>query len=360
MSQTHDRRRYLRLDWSVEAEARILREGAPLSGRVRVIDISRGGLAFEHRAFQHVGTPCELDLPTLSGGRQTVRGRVAHCRFVGSGMHRIGVEFAAVVQLDAFIDRRTWPEELLAEENADLRAIGRLGFLDDSRLDHRLLRKALGPTGLELNCYTTGKELLEAFHADGFDVAVLDMHIGQNEDGVSAAKALRAAGFVGPMVLVSGDVSAGARASEGGFDAVLTKPYSVELLRACVFEQLGRYGVLHVPERVESRLPDTPEHREELREFVDVAGRMLADALAAIRAGSVDRLVRLCEQLHAVAGGYGFPDLERACAAALKALYASGSIAESRTSLLPVLHLLRRLPKGEGAASRADASRCGV
>jgi CheY-like chemotaxis protein len=73
-----------------------------------------------------------------------------------------------------------------------------------------------------------------------FDIVLLDLHLWQ-ETGQEVCQRLRAEGFEGPVVAISGDgFTLDRQLREAGFDAGLRKPFSAQELYACVEGQVGR------------------------------------------------------------------------------------------------------------------------
>jgi hypothetical protein len=71
--------------------------------RVKTTNISSTGIGFLHGAFLYPGTPCEIQLITLDGRNESVRGDVVRCEFVQRNVHEIGVRFQTPIQVESFL-----------------------------------------------------------------------------------------------------------------------------------------------------------------------------------------------------------------------------------------------------------------
>ncbi len=71
----------------------------PRAHLVATREISGGGFSFLHGSFVHTGSRCLVQLITAQGGHRDARGVVMHCRYVGGGLHSVGVRFDDPVQI---------------------------------------------------------------------------------------------------------------------------------------------------------------------------------------------------------------------------------------------------------------------
>ncbi len=74
------------------------------SHKVRIRNISIGGVGFFHNAFVHRGTRCYVALRTLEGHGTAVAGEVTWCRFLSNSTHEIGVRCDEEIDLTQFLD----------------------------------------------------------------------------------------------------------------------------------------------------------------------------------------------------------------------------------------------------------------
>jgi DNA-binding response OmpR family regulator len=118
----------------------------------------------------------------------------------------------------------------------------RIVVVDDDRANVELLKRILARAGYD--------RVAEAGDAAGAvtrvleeptALLVLDLHLGDG-DGYDVINALRERGETLPILVVTGDLSAGTadRAREAGADGVLLKPFELEAAVAAVREHLRR------------------------------------------------------------------------------------------------------------------------
>lgn len=101
----------------------ILPDYRSTSHKVRMRNVSTGGVGFFHNAFVHCGTRCYVALRSLSGQGVAVAGEVTWCRFLSNSTHEIGVRCDEEIDLTQFVDAETIasapsPGEAAAEEDA--------------------------------------------------------------------------------------------------------------------------------------------------------------------------------------------------------------------------------------------------
>ena len=82
----------------------ILPDYRSTSHKVRMRNVSTGGVGFFHNAFVHCGTRCYVALRSLSGGGVAVAGEVTWCRFLANSTHEIGVRCDEEIDLTQFVE----------------------------------------------------------------------------------------------------------------------------------------------------------------------------------------------------------------------------------------------------------------
>ncbi len=111
---------------------------------------------------------------------------------------------------------------------ADLR---RVLVVDDSFINRTILERQLAPCGIETVLARSGADGLAALAGGGFDLVITD-HDMPEMDGVAFAAALRKAGWMGPVLLLSSHAALLDEAERGLFASVLQKPmHRAELYR---------------------------------------------------------------------------------------------------------------------------------
>lgn len=116
--------------------------------------------------------------------------------------------------------------------------VPRVLIVDDDPLVLRIQRVALTRAGFEVSAATSISEAHEELGRAMPHLALVDLFLGA-ESGLELVKSLKARGFAGPVVGVSGDALAD-EALAAGADAFLPKPFSPAQLVACVQSALAR------------------------------------------------------------------------------------------------------------------------
>lgn len=114
----------------------------------------------------------------------------------------------------------------------------RVLVVDDQFINRTILQRQLETAGVETVICRSGAEALDALGRDGTIDAVLTDHDMPDMDGIQLARAIRAAGHVLPIVLLSSNPAA-ARDGTEGLSAILQKP----ILRSDLFRRLEALSV---------------------------------------------------------------------------------------------------------------------
>ncbi len=127
----------------------------------------------------------------------------------------------------------------------------RVLVVDDNVINQQLMKDFLDRMGCEVSLVTNGREAIECFSRNGFDVVLMDIQMPEM-DGYEATRRIRA--LLTPAhqpkiiaVTANATTSDRKRCLRAGMDAYLSKPVSFEKLRNSVF------GV--TPETAASNLP---------------------------------------------------------------------------------------------------------
>lgn len=73
-------------------------------------NISAAGCSFLHNVFLYPQSACLIELRMIGGERPTTAGVIKRCTLVSGWVHEIGVQFAAAVDIDAFISEADRPK----------------------------------------------------------------------------------------------------------------------------------------------------------------------------------------------------------------------------------------------------------
>ena len=114
--------------------------------------------------------------------------------------------------------------------------------VDDSATNRRIAERALRALGCTCTLAEDGDEVPDAVARERFDVLLLDIRMSR-VNGDAACASLRAGGYTGPIIAVTGNATLldAAEYRRGGFTATLGKPFGAAELRACL-EALARRG----------------------------------------------------------------------------------------------------------------------
>lgn len=249
-------------------------------------DISREGVSFLIGTFVYPGSTCRIKLVSEYNQAFTVDGVITRCRYLtgSTNIYDVGVKFKQSIDVAMFHRAATRLRVLLA---------------DDDPAVTRLFTHFLTGMNAELKCVTTGKEALEAAMAGQFDVILMDVDMPEMS-GIEAAKALRAKGYLRPIVACSAMSLDEVKKSalEAGCTDVITKPVTRERLTKLV-ESLKTDPIV-------STLVKDVAMAPLIDEFVAGLPEIMTKFEAAFGAGDVETIGRLARHLKGQAGSYGF------------------------------------------------------
>lgn len=116
----------------------------------------------------------------------------------------------------------------------------RILVVDDEPQIVRVLRRGLGSDGYEVRSAADAESAMDIYRAWGPDLVITDLAM-PDIDGVELCRTLRRASHV-PIIILSvrGEEAAKVRALDSGADDYVTKPFSMEELRARVRALLRR------------------------------------------------------------------------------------------------------------------------
>jgi CheY-like chemotaxis protein len=107
--------------------------------------------------------------------------------------------------------------------------------VDDSAMNRRIAERLLRGIGCSCTLAEDGDEVPDAVAREAFDVILMDIHMAR-VNGDAAVLALRAAGYAGPIVAVTGNATRADAEGyrQAGFNATLGKPFGAAELHACL------------------------------------------------------------------------------------------------------------------------------
>lgn len=119
---------------------------------------------------------------------------------------------------------------------------GKIFIIDDERTIRLTFRLALETDGYEVRETTSGAEAMAIFAHDRFDLAVLDLRLGE-DSGLDVLAEMRRNGFQTPTLMITayGSIRQAVRAMQLGAIDFLEKPIEPSTLRQVVAEILERH-----------------------------------------------------------------------------------------------------------------------
>lgn len=119
----------------------------------------------------------------------------------------------------------------------------RILLVEDDPAVRRSLQLLLRFEGYDVRAYASGEGLSSDPEALRSRCVVADL-VMPAQDGVEMLRELRASGWVGPAILISGHLEGEleSRARDGGFDAVVAKPIREAELSRAIARLLGEAG----------------------------------------------------------------------------------------------------------------------
>ncbi len=275
-------------------------------------DISASGIGFLHGGFVYPGTQCEVKLPTVDGESTLVAGKVVRCVLIRSNVHDVGVEFNNEINLndhlDTLPDLNPEPEE---KKSGPPHFSAQVLYVEESEDDRELAVFLLKRLGVEVETTTDPNEALARAAQQRFDMVWISLDL-EGRLAQRLAELLSDGFCSGPFVACTSDESPKTKinALADGFVAVLNKPYEVDAFVKVLTE--------HLPKKREAPKPPEPLYStnwsdESMRPLIlnflsrlDDKVRRMAEAMAA---KNVPAIGKLCSELKASAGGYGYAQI---------------------------------------------------
>jgi CheY-like chemotaxis protein len=319
-------------------------------------DLSSSGMGLLFGGFLHQKTLVDVQLVTTMGDIRTIRGKVTWCQHVAGKLHGIGIEFQTPIEPRTFID----PTRMRKEEPRTATPVvtGTVLHLDEEEMDLELMRMHFRETAVQIVPVKKIQDVVAVLNERAVDLILCELNIG-SETGEAAIKAIREAGYGGPLVVLTGEQNAERlkKVVTMGITGVIRKPYEPLKILRLVLDTLAKVEFSVTNEPIYSLLEGTMGNVEPVEKYV----RLIAERrtqLRALRAGQDLAPVRqLCIALQSTANGYGFPLLADAARHALKRLETTGSLHESRDSLMRLEIVMSRLRmrSGDSAKTRPAA-----
>ncbi len=318
--------------------------GGSSHSKVATHDLSSGGVSFFYAGFLHTGTKVSVKLKHRSGPEEEVKGVVSWCTHLGGLWHAIGVRFATAIFPRVFVNPKDW-EQIASNEPVEPQALsGELLLIDDQEMDHALMKHMLKATRLNLTAVTDAEKALALIAKTNFSAICIDLNLGIGKStGEQSIQRLRDAGYNKSIIAVSVDV---ARRREHlrtmNVHLTLVKPFDApELLSTLA-------TALHVraksdQEPLYSDLAVSADTHDLLEAYCNEAQHAAQTLRALIEKSDTEAIRHLCQTLRGNGRGYGYPALSTVAAEAVRALDASGDVAEAEAELQKLEQTCRRL-----------------
>lgn len=336
------RREYVRMPFAqASLSMRILHQGgAAMDILVACRNLSSGGMSVLHSAYLHIGSKVVIRLPNTEGHLVEMPGYVCRCAHVRGVIHEIGIRFNSQVRLRDFVKCDPFDDCFSLENVKPEQLKGSVLYVEDSEMDHTIVRHFLRETELRLVPARTPKDALR-LAADPFDLILTDYDMPEM-DGAKFVETLRSQGVDTPVIMLTADTSSVTRSrlTSSQVNAFLTKPLSQPVLFRAIAEFIlaGK-----VTSGLASTLPrDHPSYCL-VETFVSQCKLYAKKLLDVTERNDAETCRSLCNQIRGSAAAMGFESLGRAADEASKAVAASMDVAEAARQVRALIALCERV-----------------
>lgn len=299
-------------------------------------NLSSGGIGVLHSAYVHAGTPCSVELTTVKKTAQTVEGKVIRCVHVQGTIHEIGIKFARPVDTREFLELDPFADRFSLEKVSPDTLTGTVLYIEESQLDHAVVRHYLRETQINLILAKTVEEGM-AKAMNGVDLILCNHEVG-GVPGAMIITRLREAGLTQPILIVTADTGPATREmlEVAQCNAFVTKP----LKQTTLFRAIGEFMVVQpgagAGGGLQSTLPEGHPNLGLIATFVQEIREYANQINAAVAANDLTRVRGLCVQIRGSAPVMGYESLARMAANVEQVLAESGSLTEA-TAVLKTL-----------------------
>lgn len=336
------RREYVRMPFAhASISMRIFHQGgAAMDILVACRNISSGGMSVLHSSYLHTGSKVIVRLPGVNGHITEMPGVVCRCAHVRGVIHEIGVRFATQVRLRDYVKCDPFDDCFSLENVKPEQLKGSVLYVEDSEMDHTIVRHFLRETELRLVSARTPEEALK-LSAEPFDLILTDYDM-PGMDGVTYVETLRALGVDTPVIMLTADTTSVTRSrlTSSKVNAFLSKPLSQPVLFRAIAEFI-------VAGRVTSGLTTTlPRDHPSfclVETFVSQCknyAKKLTDVLAR---NDAETCRSLCNQIRGSAAAMGFETVGRAADEVSKAVTASMDVTEATRQVRALIAMCERV-----------------
>jgi CheY-like chemotaxis protein len=330
-------------------------DGAKARFLICMRNISSGGISFIHGGFLYPGSKVIIQMPTIWGDIENIKGKVVNCRLVQGQNHEIGIQF------DAPSDRRrylTLPGETPLDPDPDSNErselTGRVLYIDTQVADAKLAAFHLKDSQVTLDSSTTCEDAITKIKSSAVDLIMLSSEIeGIGEE--SAIESIRSTGFKGPIIFVVSRADAAKAESSGANSSifVLTKPYSPAKLIAALSQCLADASTSG-DGPIYSELASNPDAVELVQYYLGYVEELSAQLRDSIEKDEVDTALQSCRTLMETGTGYGFSAVSIVAKNAVTELSSSMSINESISEIQRLLGVCARIESKDNSEPNSE------
>jgi CheY-like chemotaxis protein len=137
-------------------------------------------------------------------------------------------------------------DEITGKDTGELDLTGcRILIVDDVEINREIIMNLLEDTGAVIDCVQDGKEAIDLFTLNGYEIILMDLHM-PGMDGFETARRIRSSGLPKAdsvsIIAVTADTSGDVIAAclEAGMDDHIGKPIDYETLRKKIARYLSR------------------------------------------------------------------------------------------------------------------------
>lgn len=313
--------------------------GSTVVKGVATRNLSAHGVGFLYGGFLYAGTRMEIVLKRRLGGEDVLRGKVTTCTHVAGVLHQVGCKFDDKIFPRLYLEPGSY-EELdvdIPEDTTKLK--GNVLYLDDQEVDRMLLKHHLKKTLITLDAVKSPEEAVERIKATTFDLVFCDLNL-ESMSGEQAVKTIRAAGYKGPICLVTAETSPHRlkAAQDAGAVGVLFKPYERDKLISLMTNYISSPDQL-----IMSSMSDNADMVPMIARYVESIRGTCVEIQQSIENDNIDKIRTIAMTIKGTGVGYGFAQLSEAAKESVKSLDATCSIGESQVQIQKLIDMCKRV-----------------
>ncbi|MCA9277882.1 MAG: response regulator [Phycisphaeraceae bacterium] len=336
---------------SIEVAKFIHPGGGVSRAEVLLYNLSASGGGVVYNGYLHPETECELTLKKFRGGTADIKGVVRWCDFVTKQFHMVGIKWDEHIDIREFIDPRKITELGTTGDTALHETLkGRVLVIEDDNLECNLIRMMLSETEMGLEIAQDTGAAFDRVRANSYDLIITDSQIGSKQRAVDFMPKLRHEGFAGPVIAIARDnlLASIDALRDAGASEIVCKPFQREELHDAIRRALRETAdPASGSAPIYSSMKDSQKNLNWIIQYVDTVHAKAKALETALRSEDVDAAMEICSQLQGTGQSYGFAILSETALAALTALRASSSCAESTKEIRKTIRIIERLAVAE-------------